>query len=172
MYIKIIGEDTHYNVDVESFTTQHGNQAIRFIGDEIPSTDKGFKMYDDEDREILDLSAYKHEYRSNEYTVIEEHIQSPSGNNEPLEPSAYDRMNQRLNDLNNKVNYLTPYEETKKAYYGENEKVFYNVPEGNLTVFFDNYDGEYEIERILDRLTITFPERLKDMTNITIKVEQ
>lgn len=171
-YIKINGEDTHYNVEPVSFTTQHGNQAIRFIGDEIPSTDKGFKMYDDEDREILDLSAYKYEYRTNEYTVVEEQIQSPSGNNEPLEPSAYDRMNQRLNDLNSKVNSITPYEETKKAYYAEIEKVFYGVPLGNVSVFFDNYDGEYKLERILDRLIITFPERLKDMTTITIKVEQ
>lgn len=172
MYVKINGNDTHYNVEPVSFTTQHGNQAIRFIGDEIPTTDKGFKMYDDEDREILDLSAYKYEYRSNEYTVVEEEIQSPSGNNEPLGPSYSDIINKRISDLNTKVNYLTPYEESKKAYYGENEKAFYNVPEGNLTVFFDNYDGEYETERILDRLTITFPERLKDMTNITIKIEK
>lgn len=73
---------------------------------------------------------------------------------------------------NIRVDGITPYTETKKAYYAEIEKVFYGVPLGNVSVFFDNYVGEYKMERISDRLIITFPERLKDMTNITIKVEQ
>lgn len=73
---------------------------------------------------------------------------------------------------NVRVDEIIPYMETKTAYYGEKEKTFYNVPQGNVSVFFDNYDGEYKSERILDRLTITFPERLKDMTTITIKVEK
>lgn len=172
MYIKINGNDTHYNVEIESFTTQHMNKAVRFIGDEIPSTNKGFKMYDDNDEEILDLSAYIYEYKPNEYSIEEEEIQSPIGNNEPLGPSDYDRINKRINDLNNKVNYLTPYEETKKAYYGENEKVFYGVPLGNLSVFFSNYTGEYTVQRISDRLVILFPDRLQDMTDITIMVQK
>ena len=31
-----------------------------------------------------------------------------------------------------------PYTATQTAYYGESEKVFYNVPQGNITVFWDN----------------------------------
>lgn len=172
MYIKIIGEETYYNERVESFTTQHGKKAIRFVGDEIPETNKGFKMYDDNDEEILDLSEYIFVYRPNEYSVEKDIIESPKGSNEPLDPSAYDKLNARISKLTDQVNKITPYEETKRAYYGEKEKVFYNVPLGNLTVFFDNYDGEYKTERISDRLVITFPERLEDLTNITIKIEQ
>ena len=172
MYIKIIGEETKYNVEIQSFTTQHGYEAVRFIGDEIPTTNKGFILYDDNDEEVLDLSKYKYEYRQNEYSVEEDDIDVPEGNNEPIGPSAFDKLNSRVNQLNSKVNNITPYEETKKAYYDEIEKVFYGVPNGNISVFFDNYDGEYKIERILDRLTITFPERLKDMTSITIMVQQ
>lgn len=172
MYVVINGDTTHYNVSLESFTTQHGNKAIRFIGDEIPTTDKGFRLYDDNDEEVLDLSEYKYEYRQNEYTVTEEEIQSPSGNNEPLGPTYSDIINKRISDLNTKVNYLTPYEETKKAYYGEKEKTFFNVPSGNVTIFFDSYEGEYITSRIGDRFIISFPETLTKATNITVMVQK
>lgn len=168
-YIKINGEDTHYNVDIVPFTTQHGKRAVRFIGDVIPSTNKGFKMYDDNDKEIADLSTYIFEYRQNEYSEEEDEQILPTGNDDPIQPSSLDR---RLSNMSRQISNITPYEETKKAYYGENEKVFYGVPLGNVSVFFDNYDGEYKSERIADRFVITFPERLKDMTNITIMVQQ
>ena len=168
MYIKIIGEDTKYNVSFAPFTTQHGYKAVRFSGDDIPSTDKGFMAYDDDDTEICDLSGYKYEYRQNEYSVEEDIIVMPSGNNTPLEPSYIDR---RLSSMSRQISNITPYEQTKKAYYGETEKVFYGVPQGNVSVFFDNYDGEYEISRIEDRLIVSFPERLTDITNITITVQ-
>lgn len=171
-YIKINGEDTHYNVDVESFTTQHLHKAVRFIGDEIPSTNKGFKMYNDNDEEVLDLSAYIYEYRPNEYSIEEEEVISPEGSNQPLSPSVIDVMNNKINQVNSRVNAITPYEETKRAYYGENEKVFYGVPLGNVSIFFSNYVGEYTTQRISDRLVILFPERLQDMTDITIMVQK
>ena len=67
------------------------------------------------------------------------------------------------------------------AYYGEVEKAFYGVPEGNLTIFFDNYDGEYEIDRRTERFLVKFVEtdnngnktqkRLTNRTNITVMVQ-
>lgn len=168
MYIKIIGEDTHYNVLFAPFTTQHGYKAVRFSGDEIPSTDKGFKAYDDSDKEICDLSGYTFEYRQNEYSVHEDIIVMPEPNNDPIEPSALDR---RLASMSQQISEITPFEQTKKAYYGEIEKIFYGVPQGNVTVFFDNYTGDYSTSRIEDRLTVSFPERLTDMTNINIMVQ-
>lgn len=77
----------------------------------------------------------------------------------------------KADDAYNIAEAATPYTETKVGYFGEIEKVFYGVPSGNVSVFFDNYTGEYEKSRIEDRLTIRFPERLTDMTNINISVQ-
>lgn len=171
-YIKINGDDVHYNVSISPFTTQHGYSAIRFIGEDIPETDKGFKLYNDKDEVISDFSDYKYLYRQNEYSTEHDEIIYPKGSDTPLPPSAIDRVNSRVSQVDSKVNAITPYEETKKAFYGEIEKVFYNVPEGNITIFFDNYDGEYEVNRIENRLTIKFADRLKDMTNVTVMVNK
>jgi hypothetical protein len=67
------------------------------------------------------------------------------------------------------VNNITPYTETKTAYYGEEEKTFYGVPSGNLNVFFSNYKGKYEYMKIADRLVIYF-DALKEQTEITISI--
>ena len=64
---------------------------------------------------------------------------------------------------------LTPYTETKTAYYLEKEKTFYDVPNGNLTVYFDNYNGSYSVSRIANRVTVSF-DTLTESTNITISV--
>lgn len=72
----------------------------------------------------------------------------------------------KVDDSANKIVELTPYTETKVAYYGEKEKTFYNVPDGNVTVF--GLD-EYSMTRIADRITLTF-EPLYTAVNITISV--
>ena len=66
------------------------------------------------------------------------------------------------------ITEITPYEQSKKAYYGEIEKVFYGVPSGNLSVF---YDGEYSVNRIEDRVIIKFPARLTETKDITIQIQ-
>lgn len=170
MYIKIIGENEKYNVKLSPFTTQHGKRAVRFIGDEIPETDKGFMLYNDDEKEIGDLSSYKYQYRPNEYSEEQDEQILPSFVDTPLNPSAIDRLNSRINRVSAQVSEITPYEQTKTAYHGEIEKVFYGVPNGVLTVTFDKYDGEYEVSRTDDRITVSFP-RLEDSTNITIMVQ-
>lgn len=166
MYIKINGEDTHYDVTFAPFTTQHGRKAIRFFG-EIPDNDKGFTLYNDDDTVALDMSEYHYLYRHNEYANEYDEIEMPLGNNEPIPTNP---IIARLNSMSAQISNITPYEQTKRAYYGENEKVFYGVPNGNVSVFFDNYSGEYSVNRTDDRLTITFP-KLTDMTNISISVQ-
>ena len=64
------------------------------------------------------------------------------------------------------INEITPYTETQIGYYGETEKTFYNVPDGNVTVFGLK---EYSLDRISDRLTITF-DALSEQTEITISI--
>ena len=68
------------------------------------------------------------------------------------------------------IEELTPYTDTKTAYYGETSKTFYGVPEGNVTVFFDNYNGAYTTSREEDRLTVSF-DTLEAETNITISIQ-
>lgn len=70
---------------------------------------------------------------------------------------------------NVRVDEITPYTETKTAYYGERIKRFYNVPQGNVSVFFSNYNKDYAVERVEDRVTISF-DRLTEQVDITITV--
>ena len=65
---------------------------------------------------------------------------------------------------------ITPYKETKTAYYGESEKVFYDVPQGNITVFWDNYNGNYAVERIADRIVVSF-DALTDNATLSIMIQ-
>lgn len=170
MILKIIGSDTPYEVSPKPFTSQHGYKGIRFVGDEIPSTDKGFMLYDDDGAEVADYSAYKYEYGQNEYTVTEDIREYPEGNNEPIQPSSIDRLNSKVNRLSSQVAEITPYTDTKTAYYGEREKVFYNAPTGNTSVFFSNYNGSYTVERVADMLMVSF-EPLTESTEITISIQ-
>ena len=68
------------------------------------------------------------------------------------------------------ISELTPYTETKTAYFGETEKVFYDVPTGNMSIFFTNYNGDYSTSRVNDRVTISF-DALTEQTDITISVQ-
>ena len=68
------------------------------------------------------------------------------------------------------VSEITPYTETKSAYYGETEKVFYGVPSGNMSIFFTNYNGDYSTSRVNDRVTISF-DALTEQTDITIMIQ-
>lgn len=168
MYIKIIGEEEKYNVTLQPFTTQHGYRGVKFVGDEIPETNKGFKAYNNDDEEIGDLSEFVYLYKPNQYSVGEDIIESPSGNDKPVPPNPLDV---RLSRMSAQINSITPFTETKRGYYGEIEKVFYNAPDGNTTIFFDNYSGDYDVKRIENRLTVSFPERLTDATDITVMVQ-
>lgn len=83
-------------------------------------------------------------------------------NNEPIVA--------KVDDTSNKVTQITPYTETKTAYYGETEKTFYDVPQGILSVYFSNYNSDYSVVRVCDRLTVTF-YALTEQTDITISIQ-
>jgi hypothetical protein len=65
-----------------------------------------------------------------------------------------------------KVDEVTPYKETKTTYIGDTEITFYDVPEGNVTVFFDK---PYTMEKVENRITVSF-EELEEVTEITISI--
>ena len=170
MYIKINGSEEIYEPDIIPFKTQHGNQGIRVLNG-MPNTNKGFKVYNDDGTVFSDFSAYIFVYSLNEYTAVEDILEPASSTYTELPPSSYDMLNKKINDLNNAVNDITPYTETKKGYYGEVEKIFYDVPKGKISILFDNYFDEYSFFRIEDRVIVKFPERLTGTINITIIVQ-
>ena len=171
IYVKI--GKSKYPCDLQVGKTQFGNDVVRIISAEAPIANNGFKLLDENNAEIADFAEFKNLYREEgsikEYTKEAEEIipiECFSMGDVPSNP-----IQRQISALNARVSAITPYVESKKAYYGEIEKVFYRVPNGNVSVFFDNYDGAYEIVRTEDRVTIKFPERLTDMTNINISVQ-
>jgi len=157
-----------YDCKIETSTTQSGNPLIRVISDTAPTASNGFVLLSDDESQEFDRTDFKFLYREDgnvkEYTAVEEEIIPASGyiSGIPENPIA-----KALSNLNNRITAITPYEQTKTAYYGEVEKVFYGVPNGVLTV---HMDGEYTVERIEDRVYVRF-ERLAEMKDITITVE-
>ena len=64
------------------------------------------------------------------------------------------------------IQKLIPYTETKTAYIDDTSVIFYNIPQGNLTVYFPY---EYTVEKLSDRVIISF-EALEEVTDITISI--
>lgn len=169
MYIKIIGENEKYNVKLSPFTTQHGKRAVRFIGDEIPETDKGFMLYNDEDEEIGDLSSYKYQYRPNEYSEEQDEQILPSFVDTPLNPSAIDRLNSRINRVSAQVGEITPYTASKQAYIGDTECVFDLVKDGNISAWLSEDKAcDYKVED--GHIIVTF-EALENATVVNISIQ-
>ncbi len=78
---------------------------------------------------------------------------------------------EKADTASNKVDMITPYTDTKIGYYGEKEKTFYGVPNGvSILVLFDNYNGNYSVNRVADRVTVSF-DTLTEQTNITISIK-
>lgn len=76
------------------------------------------------------------------------------------------RIADKTISLQTQIDAITPYKETKTAYIGDTEITFYDVPEGNVTVFFDK---PYTMEKVAGGITLTF-EELEEVTDITISV--
>ena len=165
MYIEINGEK--YPCKFSTFHTQTGKDAIRIIS-EAPIAE-GFRLVGEDDSVVADYSDYIYLYRQDgdtikEYTNESDEIIPASGyiSEIPVNP-----VQTQINALNRRISDITPYTATKEAYYGETEKVFYDVPKGNLSIFFDD---DYEIQRIEDRVYVRF-ERLEETKEITIMVQ-
>ena len=69
------------------------------------------------------------------------------------------------------ISDITPYMATQTAYYGESVKNFYDVPEGNITVFWDNYNGNYSVQRFEDGVTVSFDTLTVAEATISIMVQ-
>lgn len=157
-----------YDCKVETSTTQIGNPVVRIVSSDAPVATNGFVLYTDDESAEFDRSEYKYLYREDgdikEYTAVEEEIVPTESF---VTGTPENQIAKALSSLNRKIAEITPYTQTKGAYYGEVEKVFYGVPNGVLTV---HMDGEYTVERIEDRVYVRF-ERLDGTKEITITVE-
>ena len=97
--------------------------------------------------------------------ILEEQVRSL------ISARAMDKMytDADINGTRQSVANLTPFTMTKSAYYGENAKAFYGVPEGNTSVFFSKYNGSYTTSRVGSTLTVAF-DTLTEPTDITISI--
>ena len=157
-----------YSCKAEYSTTQMGNPLVRIISEDAPVAENGFVLYSDDESKEIDKSDYIYLYQEygtvKEYTNVADQIVPVSGfvGEIPTNPIA-----QQFANVNRRITAITPYEQSKKAYFGEIEKVFYGVPKGVLSV---HMDGEYSVERIEDMVRIKF-ERLEETKDITIVVQ-
>ena len=77
----------------------------------------------------------------------------------------------KLDNTSNRVDAITPYTDTKTAYYGDTEVTFYDVPQGKVSVFVNDYLMDYSVSRIENRLVVSFEPLDKASTQITISVQ-
>lgn len=171
MYAKINGSEEQYDISLSSFETQNGNVGIRVIGS-MPTTDKGFKVYDNEDKLVGDYSEFTYEYNPNEYTKVSEEKIPAVGTDASLPPSAYDILASSINKVNNKVNNITPYTESKKVYIGDTECVFDLVKNGNINAWLVTNDIQLpcKFEVVEDKVIVSFDE-LEEVGTVTISIQ-
>lgn len=164
LYIEFDGNK--YPCSVSTFHTQKGKDAVRIKSD-APIAN-GFKIVGDDDSVIADYSDYIYLYREEgrvkEYTAESEEIIPAIGNQSGVPANP---IQQQISALNRRITDITPYTATKEAYYGETEKVFYDVPNGNVTIFCE-VPNSYK--RIENRLIVSF-EKLTDTVEITVMVQ-
>ena len=77
----------------------------------------------------------------------------------------------KVDDTANKVEVITPYTATKTAYYGDTSVTFYDVPQGKVSVYVDDFLMDYSVSRIEDRLVVSFEPLDKASTQITISIQ-
>ena len=75
-----------------------------------------------------------------------------------------------IDDTSNKVAQITPFTDTKTAYYGDTSVTFYDAPQGNVSVFIDGYGGGYSVSRESSRLIVSF-DALDKQTTVSISIQ-
>ena len=76
-----------------------------------------------------------------------------------------------INGNRNSIANLTPWKATKTAYLYDTSIQFENVPEGNITVYFNPsvISANYTLERIGDLVRLTF-DPLEEVTEVTLSI--
>ena len=175
-YIIPNGYRRRYVVKAQQFITQHGHEAVEFVGEEVPDTYKdGFKYYDDNDHLLADYSKYEHPYKPNAYSVVRDDIDypKPASDPTPMYSAPYDPIYDQVNELTEKVNELTPYTETKTAYIDETSITFETERQGNILIDAISRSGESVLtvnKRDGNTITVLF-DPLEEVTDITLTIQ-
>lgn len=170
----IISHDEKYPIkDFQVFKTQMGNNGIRIIGD-VPTVE-GFTIVDD-DNVIADRSEYVYLYREDanckEYTAVEEEIIPTECSYMGDVPS--NPIQRQINALNNRVNEITPYTESKTAGIQDTVCVFDgHYQQGVISAMVVTDRGTLvpnTIEWSDDNITVRFKE-LEETATVTIQIQ-
>lgn len=91
------------------------------------------------------------------------------GNVTMMTPYVDSRLIEHIDQLGRQVEEVTPITFTAKGYIDDTYVIFEDVPEGQMTVTFENLITDYKVERDEKRVTIYF-EPLEEVTNITLNI--
>lgn len=93
-------------------------------------------------------------------------------NNNPLERSAVDRLNSRVNALSNRVSAITPTELSEKAYIGDTS-VEFNIITDKMVDYSVVTESGIEIPSTIEygtnSILIKF-EELEEVANVTVRL--
>lgn len=93
--------------------------------------------------------------------------------NAPLEPSAIDKLNSRINSVSNRVSNITPYEESKTAYLQDSEVSFNRVKDGMVSATCITESGlsiPNTIEYRNNEIVVKF-EPLEEVATVSISIQ-
>ena len=178
-YIKPNGSDDRYDVTgIIPTKTQHGYDAVVFLGDDLPDDlHAGFKYYDDNDNLISDLSKFNDYYTHNVYSVKKDTIVQPKPNNTPSGISNYGgdssaAIMEQIASLNEQIEEMQPYTASKPVYIEEYECFFDKVRDGAISASLvsDGVEKECQYEVIDDKIRVFF-EPLIEVGTVTIIIQ-
>lgn len=158
-YIKPTKDTIRYNISsVMPTKTQLGFDAVRFIGDPIPNIyNEGFLYFDDDDNLIGDYTLFNDYYTPNVYSVRKDEPATPKPNNTAPAVSniGLDTTQDQINALNQRVDSITPYVETKNVYINDTECVFDVVKMGAISAQLEVENVITPCDFIVDNGTVT-----------------
>lgn len=176
IFVKINNEN--YPCEVQSFTTQFGKGGLRIISSEAPIAENGFMIIDENDNLITDCTKYTYLYReTDEYkeytTAIEEIVPVECFSVGDLPENPLNILLRQISGVNNKINDITPYTETKTAYIDDTEVIFNIAKEGNISIFMTDNEGQdvpCTFEKVNGQIIVSFEKR-ETLATVTISIQ-
>ena len=136
------------------FTNENGE--IKDVGNTTDTSLNRVKI-NDEENPFKNWSTFR---------ICSYRVQVVDGQVVMMTPYKPTNIIEAVDGLGKEVDAITPYTETKTAYIGDTEVVFFPPFIGNVTVYFDK---PYTMEKLSDRIIISFDE-LEEVTEITISI--
>ena len=174
LYIKSNDSDMEYSViTLTPFQTCNGYNAVRIISEiDIPIMSDGFKLYMGDEELICDYSDYKYQYSSKSYSVVQDTQTSGAPSNTPLPVSPYNRLSQRVRQLNSQVNSITPIVMSTTAYIDDTEAIFDCVKDGNISAWLTKGDIQIPCEfEVVENKIMVYFEALDEVAIVNVSLQ-